>query len=84
MTARNEVLDQAAHFAAAMLAIAPAIVAPSIATGAWAGFCMGMVRELTEEGRLSWGAIGAVAASPGSRLDIVFWLAGGAVAGCLG
>lgn len=84
MMTRDEVLDQVAHFAAAMLAIAPAIVAPSIATGAWAGFCIGMVRELTEEGSLSWRAIGAITASPGSRLDIVFWLAGGAVAGCLG
>ncbi len=77
----SELRDQSAHAAAAMLAILPLALAPSPLTGAWAGLCLGLVRELTEEGSIS---VIALRHALGSRLDLAFWTLGGFVAGLIG
>lgn len=77
----SELRDQAAHAAMAAIALVPLAVAPNVLTGAWAGLCMGLVREVTEEGgAVTWATIrGAF----GSRRDLSFWAVGGAIAGVL-
>jgi hypothetical protein len=77
----SERLDQAAHAAAALLAILPLALAPNPLTGAWAGFAIGLVREITEEGEVS---LAALKAALGSRLDLAFWTIGGSIAGLIG
>lgn len=72
----KEVRDQSAHTVAAFVALLPAALFPHILTFALAGFALGMVREVTEEGVVSLGA-----ARRASLLDLVFWTMGGAVAG---
>jgi pheromone shutdown protein TraB len=79
----KNLVDQPAHMATAIVAILPFAIAPSIATGAFAGFVIGMVREITEEGAVSLAAVRAVFASRGSRLDLLFWTLGGALAGII-
>jgi hypothetical protein len=74
----SEARDQAAHVAAAVIGLAPLVLAPNIITGAWAGFCMGMVREVTEEGEVT---LAAFKRALGSRLDLAFWTIGGAIVG---
>jgi len=72
-------LDQAAHFGAAALALAPAVFWPGPVAFAWAGFCLGAVREVTRDGPV---------VRPASfrrlftqKLDLTFWTLGGLVAG---
>jgi len=80
----KQLLDQSAHVAAALVGLVPLALAPSPLTGVWAGFLMGLVRELTEEGsRVRLAHFGAVARSAASRLDIAFWTLGGFIAGTM-
>jgi hypothetical protein len=74
-----EVKDQLAHLIIAFLTIV--ILSPTILTGALAGFVIGMVREVTEEG----GPVSfkTVRAALGSWPDLAFWTLGGALAGIL-
>lgn len=74
----KELRDQSAHFFAALIAIAPVVVWPNPLTGALAGFALGMVREITEEGEVSFEA---ARRALGSRLDLTFWTLGGFFAG---
>ncbi len=46
---KEELKDQAAHAAACAVSLAPAAFWPNPLTFAWAGWCLGMVREVTEE-----------------------------------
>ncbi len=73
--------DQFAHFAAAVAILLPMACFPNFWAFVWAGFAIGMVREITEEGSpvtfvkvqnalLSW-------------LDLSFWTLGGAFVGVL-
>lgn len=71
-----ELRDQTAHFAAAIVALLPAVLFPGPASFAWAGFCLGFVRELTEAGEVTLHA-----ARNASTLDLTFWTLGGFVAG---
>ena len=70
--------DQAAHAGAAFIILIVFGLFPSIITGAIAGFGIGLVRELTEEGEIS---LAALKAALGSKLDLSFWALGGAIAG---
>ncbi|HET7255624.1 MAG TPA: hypothetical protein VFJ46_17845 [Xanthobacteraceae bacterium] len=74
----KELRDQSAHAAAAVVGLLPLAFAPGALTGAWAGFCMGVVRELTEEGEIS---LPALRRALRSRLDLTFWTLGGLLAG---
>lgn len=71
---KKQIIDQSAHFAAALVALAPAALWPGVASFAFAGAALGLVREITEPGPVL---------SAGSLLDILFWTLGGAAAGLL-
>lgn len=73
--------DQAAHFGAALIPLALFVLVPNPLTGACAGFIMGMIREVTEEGDLT---LANVRAALGSWKDLLFWTLGGATAGLIG
>jgi lipid-binding SYLF domain-containing protein len=79
---REEITSQAAHAAAALLALAPAAFWPNPITFAWAGFCLGMVREVTEESPLV--TIISVRNAVQSYRDLAFWTLGGFVTGWIG
>lgn len=82
---QRPVLDQTAHFGAALVGLIPIIVHPSAFTGALAGLAMGLVREVTEQGPLVKPVFFVNAfRSPGHRLDVTFWALGGFVAGLIG
>ena len=74
----KELRDQSAHFVAALVALAPVVLWPNPLSGAWAGFALGMVREITEEGEVSSVAFRRAL---GSKLDLTFWTLGGFCAG---
>lgn len=74
----KELQDQAAHAAAAIVALMPLALFPGILTGAWAGFCMGLIREITEEGEVSTVALRRALRS---RRDLTFWTLGGLAVG---
>ena len=76
----KEYRDQAAHAAAAFAVLILFGLLPCILTGAIAGFGIGLVRELTEEGEVS---LAALRAALGSKLDLSFWALGGAIAGLI-
>lgn len=76
----KELRDQSAHAAAALLILLPFGLFPSIITGAIAGFGLGLIREITEEGEVSRAALGHAL---GSKLDLSFWALGGAIAGLI-
>ena len=81
MKLNKELIDQTAHVVAAVIGLAPAFMVPNALSGAWAGFCMGYVRELTEEGD-TVDLRGAIAAL-GSWKDLLFWTLGGAFTGMI-
>jgi hypothetical protein len=79
MKLRKEFRDQSAHMIGAAIALSPAMIFPTIASFAWAGFCCGMIREITELGvpvttEKIWRAF------IGSKLDLTFWTTGAAFA----
>lgn len=76
----SEPSDQAAHAGAAVVALLPFALLPCALTGAWAGFCMGMVREITEEGEIG---AGSFRKALGSTRDLIFWTLGGLAVGLL-
>lgn len=77
---RKEIRDQALHCAAAILCLLPVALAPNILTGAVSGFLVGLVREITEEGKVN---LAALRHALGSKLDLSFWALGGAIAGLI-
>lgn len=46
----SELRDQGLHAAATVVALLPATLWPGMLSFAWAGFCLGMNREIREEG----------------------------------
>lgn len=76
----KEPRDQALHAGAAILCLLPIALAPCILTGIVSGFCVGLVREITEEGEVS---LEALKHALHSRLDLSFWALGGAIAGLI-
>ena len=79
---KKDLIDQSSHAAVAFVATAAILIAPGILTAALAGFLMGLVRELTEEGtKVTGQAFRNVWASRNSKIDIAFWTLGGALAG---
>lgn len=78
----KELRDQSAHMAVAAFALAPAIYWPNPFTYAWAGFCMGLVREVTEEGPpVTLATVVAAVTQGRSWLDLSFWTLGGFAVG---
>ena len=80
----RELRDQSAHFGAGFLAICIAnLMGADIgpAAGAFLKGFAGLVREITEEGEVSWSTFKRAL---GSRLDLTFWALGGLSAGTLG
>ena len=75
----KELRDQSAHFAVAVLTLLPFAMWPNAFTGAFAGFMVGLVREITEEGTPVTAA--KVANALQSRLDLTFWTMGGTFVG---
>ena len=74
---KKQYIDQGSHFAAALL-ILLMFYYGGIIGSALAGFGVGFVRELTEEGdRVT---LAAAKAALGSWLDLSFWTLGGVVA----
>lgn len=71
------IIDQLAHFLTAIVVLIPFAIDHNFLTGAWAGLCMGMIREITEEGDVSLSSLHNVFRSPPSRMDIMFWTFGG-------
>jgi hypothetical protein len=75
----KEPRDQAAHTFSAFAILSVVLHWPSIASFACAGFFLGLIREITEEGQpvtlaKAWSAIRS------SKLDLTFWTLGGAAA----
>lgn len=68
----KQIIDQSAHFLIALAILLPLVFWPGVLTFALAGFALGMIREVTEDGPIT---------SKGSLLDLAFWTLGGLVAG---
>lgn len=75
----KEFRDQSAHMLAASVVLAPAMLWPSVASFAWAGFAVGAVREITEAGHPFTFHKAALALET-SKLDLAFWTIGAALA----
>jgi hypothetical protein len=69
--------------AAALAFLLPFAFLPHLVASVWAGFGLGLVREITEEGEISIAALKHCFTGPNSRRDIMFWTLGGALAGIL-
>lgn len=77
----KELRDQAAHFTAAVVALAPVAALPGPVTFMWAGFCCGMIREITEEGDPV--TLAKAVKALHSWKDILFWSLGGLLVGII-
>ena len=77
----KELRDQSAHFITAIITLLPFAMWPNLLTGAFAGFMVGLVREITEEGTPVTPL--KVANALHSRLDLTFWTLGGIAVGAL-
>lgn len=76
--------DQLAHFATVLFGLLPFALFPCVLSGMWAGFVMGMVREVAEAGNpVTWGKIKGAVVRSDAPLDLTFWTLGGAVVGAL-
>lgn len=73
----KELRDQSAHLAAAILGLLPAAILPNPITFAWAGFCFGMAREITEEGD----PVTLAKIREALGIDLIAWTLGGAIVG---
>lgn len=76
----KELRDQAAHATAAFVILLPFALWPNFLSGAFAGFGIGLVREITEEGEIS---LPALRRALDSKLDLTFWTIGGLIVGLL-
>lgn len=77
---KKQLIDQGAHFSAALLFLAPLMMWPCWLSAMFAGAAYGLVREMTEEGAINLEALKAVIASKNSLMDIAFWGLGGLAA----
>ena len=77
----KELRDQVAHFLAATVALFPLVCWPGVLTFTWAGFMLGLVREVTEEGAPVTGPKALRALR--SWRDLTFWTLGGTFVGVL-
>ena len=77
----KELRDQSAHVAAALVALLPLALMPGLVAFMWAGFMLGLVREITEEGSPVTGT--KVVKALRSWLDLLFWTIGGGLAGVI-
>lgn len=72
---RKEVRDQLAHMVWAAFVLGPVMIWPSVMAFAFAGFMVGLVREVTEE-RTPFTPIKVAYAIATSKLDLFFWTIG--------
>ena len=83
----KQLIDQAAHFAAAVVIIGTASALGAHVTllsGTVLGFALGFVRELTQEGDpVNLQRARNVITGSSHMLDISFWTLGGALAGII-
>lgn len=71
------ILDQVAHVAGGIVGTLPLLLHQGALTAAWAGFCMGFVRELTEQGKLvTWTTFKSALRGWQSKKDVIFWASG--------
>lgn len=79
----KELRDQSAHIAAGTIAILPiALLGPGPLSFAWMTFCMGMMREVTEEGDpVTPGKV--LYALRSSKWDLSFWAGAGCGVGLI-
>lgn len=75
----KELRDQSVHAGAAIVALLPAVLWPTPAAFAWAGFCLGSVREVTRDGPVV--RLASFRRLLRQKLDLTFWTLGGLVAG---
>lgn len=74
---KKQIIDQTAHFVFGALVIATATALGAsfgLASGAFVGFALGLLREITEPDPVF---------TPFSLTDILFWALGGAFAGLM-
>lgn len=73
---KKQLIDQSAHLFGAIVIVGPLIISPSIFSSLWAGFGIGIVRELSQNNKqVTWDGIKKIV-TPGSLLDIFFWTMG--------
>jgi hypothetical protein len=85
MVPTKEIKDQGAHALVTIIALVPIALACNPFTGAWAGLCMGLVREYTEwQHKRQDGEDGGQPWTPGSLVDLATWTLFGALVGFLG
>lgn len=75
----KELRDQAAHAIAAVVALLPAALWPGPLSFAFAGFCLGAVREVTRNGPVV--RLSSFRRLATQKLDLTFWTLGGFIAG---
>jgi hypothetical protein len=74
---KKELIDQAAHFGAAILFVGPLLAFPCWLSAMWAGFGYGFVREVSQASpNINLAAIKEVLGGPNHRLDMGFWSLG--------
>ena len=74
---KKQLIDQSAHLLGAMIILAPLFILPSLISALWAGFGIGLVRELSQRGtQVTWQGF-KDSFKPFSLLDMTFWSIGG-------
>lgn len=76
---QKELRDQLAHAGFAILCLLPLAIAPNAIGGLFSGFCVGLVREVTEEGNPV--SVDKLRAALGSWKDLLGWSLGGLILG---
>ena len=75
----DELRDQSAHMTSAIVALTPLLLYPAWWSAAFAGFMLGMSREIGEERPpLTLAKLGRVFAN--QKFDLTFWTLGGLTA----
>ncbi len=76
---KKELVDQTIHFAVPYLVLSLLHLAPHLLTYAFAGFVIGLIREITEEGNPV--TLPKLRKALQSYSDLTFWILGGLAAG---
>lgn len=78
---KKQVIDQTAHFVAALAILSLVLWVKHPLACALAGYLMGMIREVTEEGPLV--TLATITKAEQSYMDLAFWTGGGLAAGLI-
>ena len=75
---KKQIVDQSAHAIASFVVMLVFILLPKFLSFIWLSFCLGMVRELTEEGNnVKLSHVSNILRSRGSLIDLSGWVFGG-------